>query len=1293
MKQTFLIAALALNVLAIPAWAINRYVPSQYSTIQAALDACGDGDTVIVADGTYTGASIHAWDGETIPIDVTIRSENGPANCIIEGVGFSVGNWSPSQFTLIGFTIRNTYLAVGHNANLTIKNCVIRDNSLGFEFLGHTQTVTNCLITGNSVGIRNEGGDCTISNCTITDAIHTAPGGTVSTINSSLVLGPVTACCDIDPSRVIISYSNVSGGEARVLADIAGGAVLTWGEGNIDADPLFQNPAAGDYHLMAGSPCINSGDPSGNYAGQTDIDGDQRILFGRVDMGADEFSEAAAVSLNATNNWDGKTIDLSWSSGVGSVKIYRRKESGSFQYVTPVSSLSYPDIVDEPGKNYTYVLKNASDVNISNEATVKAEVVAVLVRGYSATKPKDLNYWKPDGHSELVDVQQWFEDNGVTCWVPPQGIEEGEGLSGWKTIYDNSDELETFINSRRTGVYQNARINLVGHSMGGLVARKYAKDNPGTVSNVFCIQTPHTGSTLATIIGMLPVDVPATSNLTPTYLNLYFNKEYDYLGNTELYSFWSREWWRVYHNGWLATGAAAIGVDPRYNSISGQIEFPITDSGSDGAVPAVSAQGRIYIFIPTGIPGAGEISVLREKVSIDEDKLLNSDLDHYSCHRHPCTLEDILDWLGLPHTQTCEQPMDTLLVLSEEVEPYTVPQYYVTGFTGEFNTLTDVNETASIGNSDSAYFRAITSDSNCSFILSDPCGVTYDPCYAASEPNVTYNAEDGLFMYEVNSPVTGAWTLSLSTTVTPPNSVNYGLTVFESENITLYSYSNPSWANTDANILIVAALTENDNPLTDANIVAHVVLPDVNSWSVDLYDDGLHSDANANDGFYANTFTTTSQEGTYNGQIRATGLSSLGTAFERNSSLAFSVSAPDVNFTGDINDLGVDLNANALYDILRFTIPIDVWGPNEYLLTATLSDSNDDLIRLLSTGSLSLPAGPNTLWLEVSAEDIVTHDVNGPYTLSDITIANANTGLTIAEANDYNTAAYLVSDFEQLDTDGDGLSDNFELSIGTDVNLPDSDYDGISDYNEVGYDGDANSYNVATDLDPLNVDTDGDGMSDAWEINFGYDPLVDDGAKDNDDDTDGLPNLVEFQNSTLPNNSDTDSDGIGDGNEINVYTTNPTNMDTDSDGLIDGDEVNVYGTIPTNPDTDDDTVMDGPDNCKLIPNSDQNDLDADNLGDICDNCPNHPNYDQSDMDFDGNGDECDCLADVSNNDSIGFEDFAMFALHWLDINCTTPDYCSATDFDKSGTVDFTDLAKIVSHWLEYKLDPPETCWD
>ena len=75
------------------------------------------------------------------------------------------------------------------------------------------------------------------------------------------------------------------------------------------------------------------------------------------------------------------------------------------------------------------------------------------------------------------------------------------------------------------------------------------------------------------------------------------------------------------------------------------------------------------------------------------------------------------------------------------------------------------------------------------------------------------------------------------------------------------------------------------------------------------------------------------------------------------------------------------------------------------------------------------------------------------------------------------------------DDDGDGLTDTFEESIGTNLLLVDSDADGLSDYEEVAWDGDAGGYNpyhpvtnpAGTDLNATAPDTDGDSLPDGLD--------------------------------------------------------------------------------------------------------------------------------------------------------------------------------------------------------------------
>lgn len=56
-------------------------------------------------------------------------------------------------------------------------------------------------------------------------------------------------------------------------------------------------------------------------------------------------------------------------------------------------------------------------------------------------------------------------------------------------------------------------------------------------------------------------------------------------------------------------------------------------------------------------------------------------------------------------------------------------------------------------------------------------------------------------------------------------------------------------------------------------------------------------------------------------------------------------------------------------------------------------------------------------------------------------------------------------------------------------------------------------------------------------------------------------------------------------------------------------------------------------------------------------------------------------ADLDGSSAVNMADFALFAEHWLD-TCTTPDWCSGTDFNQSGLVNVDDLTELLDSWLE-----------
>ena len=154
------------------------------------------------------------------------------------------------------------------------------------------------------------------------------------------------------------------------------------------------------------------------------------------------------------------------------------------------------------------------------------------------------------------------------------------------------------------------------------------------------------------------------------------------------------------------------------------------------------------------------------------------------------------------------------------------------------------------------------------------------------------------------------------------------------------------------------------------------------------------------------------------------------------------------------------------------------------------------------------------------------------------------------------TQAALIG---QEDTDGDGLSNDREVALGTNPSSPDSDGDELLDGDEI---------NRSTD--PLNTDTDADGLSDGEEVlRQGTDPL------NPDTDNDRLLDGDEISRGTNPLNMDSDGDMVNDGDEIDLGL-DPTKPDTDNDLRTDGDEL-ASCSDPKNPDTDGDGVIDGQD--------------------------------------------------------------------------------------------------------------------
>ncbi len=300
-------------------------VPADQPTIQAGIDFAVRLDTILVADGVYSGEGNRdiSFKGKRI----TVKSENGAERCIIDCMGapgnhhrgFDFDSYETSWSILDGFTIKNGYADYGGGIYCSsrpfILNCHIRNNTAlkcgGGIYSPGGAILDNCIISSNTAfigggGIYTCNGAVThLTNCLIVSNYAEDGAGMYSVFFSSnrctnctlshnvagiegcAIIGgrffeiELTNCIlwDNHPYETSIQqtlksrYSIIKGGSPGV--------------GNIDKNPLFIGGEPFDYRLRQNSPCIDAG--TYDRAPEYDLDNNPRPMGYANDMGAYEF--------------------------------------------------------------------------------------------------------------------------------------------------------------------------------------------------------------------------------------------------------------------------------------------------------------------------------------------------------------------------------------------------------------------------------------------------------------------------------------------------------------------------------------------------------------------------------------------------------------------------------------------------------------------------------------------------------------------------------------------------------------------------------------------------------------------------------------------------------------------------------------------------------------------------------------------------------------------------------------------------------------------------------------------
>ncbi|MBI5850316.1 MAG: right-handed parallel beta-helix repeat-containing protein [Planctomycetes bacterium] len=280
---------------------------------------------------------------------ICVRSDGGPGSTTISGnriVGNAALHWAVggggiladgNPYNNVSVTVTDNLISENTaehgggmrvmNAASTLSDNVVTGNtavlhgggiSLTIQAAaGLSQILVNNLIAGNTAN-SNGGGiamnvidpanSVVLTNCTIADNRATgtaisgqgrggalywaaAPGrmdncvlwGNSGQVGAQMYLGELGS-----GSTVFVAHSLIQGGASGVVI-YNNQSTLVWGAGNLDADPLFVDPAGGDHHLTYASPCRDAGSNLAPSLPAQDFEGDPRIAGGTADIGCDEF--------------------------------------------------------------------------------------------------------------------------------------------------------------------------------------------------------------------------------------------------------------------------------------------------------------------------------------------------------------------------------------------------------------------------------------------------------------------------------------------------------------------------------------------------------------------------------------------------------------------------------------------------------------------------------------------------------------------------------------------------------------------------------------------------------------------------------------------------------------------------------------------------------------------------------------------------------------------------------------------------------------------------------------------
>jgi Tol biopolymer transport system component len=613
--------------------------------------------------------------------------------------------------------------------------------------------------------------------------------------------------------------------------------------------------------------------------------------------------------------------------------------------------------------------------NETSDIDIIFPLPVIMVPGWKATSnnwinAKDYFQSDPTGRSgDMVGTKAYI------CFRPP-------AFDLNLSLIQNGEVLKNYISDCYIPSFSPTapEMNIVAHSMGGLISRVYIHkhENVKKVNKLIMLATPNGGFTWINLLKMFLKR--AEKDMTYASMKV-FNQQIPNLHDQRFYFLAGRG-----DKGWG--------------------HFFERKPPKDCAYPYRYSDGVV-----------GEWSVFN---CVSRPEYCFSNTRHNDFRDKQDDIENVLRVLeNRPVSASCNQSLK-----GGGCDDYVSDETQISAAITDTIHVGEIKQyQIAVEPSDLASFAVNWMFGELNLVLYDPSASLVDSTVAASDTTIEFVPCDSFDViasegYRVQNPLPGIWTLEISVVEAPVDSaIPFFAIVAVENNLSLSITTDNDYYPQGGIVLITSALYENSTPKTGATVYAKIMKPNYSIDSLDFFDDGGHNDGSADDGVYGNSYTNTSMGGRYSLFVTASGLTTGGDEFARQEILEFDMNPNTAHFTGYYSDQGVDVDGDGYFDSLRIEVGVEIDSAGDYEIVSSLVDSNNTEIDIANHSETSLGVGTHTFILDFSGQKIRENGVDGPYYLKDLGLFDETDILIQADyvEDAYTTSPYTISQFTSVE--------------------------------------------------------------------------------------------------------------------------------------------------------------------------------------------------------------------------------------------------------------------------------------